>query len=101
MGRCKQRVKDHQKGEERTNMKLTGRLRTLVSAAWLREQLGRQAKGQIESTSLRVLDTSWAMQPQIDSYQAFYQEAHIPSSLYFSLPKVHGHGVKSGPKYPI
>merc|ERR1719422_2658017 len=41
------------------------------------------------------------MQPHIDSYQAFYQEAHIPSSLYFSLPKIHGHGVKKGPKYPI
>ncbi|KAH9509248.1 Acyl-CoA:lysophosphatidylglycerol acyltransferase 1 [Bulinus truncatus] len=62
---------------------------TLVSTNWLREQILCSARGLPKLTnSLRVLDTSWLPDPDVDGYKQFYQEAHIPTALHFDLKKV-------------
>ncbi|KAI8785219.1 thiosulfate sulfurtransferase [Biomphalaria glabrata] len=65
------------------------RISTLVSTNWLREQILCSARGLPKLTnSLRVLDTSWVPDADVDGYKKFYQEAHIPTALHFDLKKV-------------
>ncbi|XP_012938813.1 thiosulfate sulfurtransferase isoform X2 [Aplysia californica] len=83
------------------------RLPTLVSTTWLKQQMCRHSNPSIAGKitlrrSLRILDTSWTPEPEVDGYKTFFKEAHIPSSLYFDLKQVQTSGQKGpGAKFPI
>lgn len=78
------------------------KLSTLVSTTWLKDQIFRLSSSGKLDPNLRVLDTSWAIGQPIDSYKEYYQNAHIPSALYFDLTKIHTKGTPGpGPRYPI
>ncbi|XP_062591038.1 thiosulfate sulfurtransferase-like [Saccostrea cucullata] len=55
---------------------------TLVSSAWLRNQL---SGSQELSSELRLLDASWQSNGQ--GYEQLYKQAHIPHAVYFDLYK--------------
>ncbi|XP_060573328.1 thiosulfate sulfurtransferase-like isoform X2 [Ruditapes philippinarum] len=67
----------------------------VVSTNWLREQLGNNAKNQI-SKKLRVLDTSFLKNKEVDTYSTCYLQEHIPQSVYFGLHNC----VESTPELP-
>ncbi|WAR19114.1 THTR-like protein [Mya arenaria] len=74
-------------------MRLLHNMRTVVSTQWLREQLGT---GNTPTRALRVLDTSFVKNKEIDTYTSAYLEEHIPQSLYFGLHSC----VESTPEIP-
>ncbi|XP_059178185.1 thiosulfate sulfurtransferase-like isoform X2 [Physella acuta] len=63
------------------------KITTLVNTFWLREQILCRGSS-LTKRNLKVLDTSWMPEPEVDGYKQFYQESHIPTSLYFDLKKV-------------
>lgn len=60
------------------------RIRTVVSTNWLWEQISRTTKPQ---RHLRVLDTSFSSDREIDPYREYYLQGHIPQSVFFNLWK--------------
>ncbi|KAH3852513.1 thiosulfate sulfurtransferase-like [Dreissena polymorpha] len=60
------------------------RIWTVVSTNWLRESLNSQVNGKV-SRKLRVLDTSFLFDPDVDTYKECYKQGHIPQSLHFNM----------------
>ncbi|XP_045170607.1 thiosulfate sulfurtransferase-like isoform X2 [Mercenaria mercenaria] len=71
------------------------RVACVVSTNWLREQLGTNIKNQI-SKKLRILDTSFLKNKEVDTYTTCYLQEHIPQSVYFGLHNC----VESTPELP-
>lgn len=60
------------------------RVALTVSTNWLREKLGTSINKQI-SRKLRVLDTTFLKNKEVDTYSTCYLQEHIPQSIYFGL----------------
>ncbi|WAR20143.1 THTR-like protein [Mya arenaria] len=58
------------------------RVRTIVSTNWLKEQISTRTK---PSRQLRILDTAFSFDRDVDSYKDGYQRGHIPQSLHFNI----------------
>ncbi|XP_035827753.1 thiosulfate sulfurtransferase-like [Aplysia californica] len=71
------------------------RVPALVSSSWLKQrlpaylsQLGKGASsspGSGNDAPLRLLDTSWVPEPDVDGYKEFYSKSHIPGAAHFDL----------------
>lgn len=61
------------------------RLRTVVSTNWLWEQISSNISKR--QNALRVLDTSFTSDREIDPYREYYMQGHIPQSVHFDLWK--------------
>lgn len=61
------------------------RLRTVVSTNWLWEQISSNISKR--QNALRVLDTSFTSDREIDAYREYYMQGHIPQSVHFDLWK--------------
>ncbi|XP_052765883.1 thiosulfate sulfurtransferase-like [Mya arenaria] len=70
------------------------RIWTVVSTNWLREQIGSQLKA---SKKLRILDTTFAYDRDVDTYKEGYQLGHIPQSVHFNIFKC----TQSTPEIPV
>ncbi|KAL4238047.1 hypothetical protein ACF0H5_002758 [Mactra antiquata] len=70
------------------------RTRTLVTTNWLREQISSNWKK--TKKNLRILDTTFSKNKEIDSYTEGYLKNHIPQSLFFDLHRC----VESTPQIP-
>ncbi|BFZ12464.1 hypothetical protein BsWGS_15505 [Bradybaena similaris] len=78
------------------------KLTPLVSTIWLKEQIFAALQNTTKlNNSLRVLDTSWMPEPDVDGYTQFYAQAHIPTALYFDLKKLSFPSETSAAKFPI
>ncbi|CAG5134530.1 unnamed protein product [Candidula unifasciata] len=78
------------------------KLTPLVSTIWLKEQILASLQNTAKlNNSLRVLDTSWLPDPEVDGYKQFYAQAHIPTALYFDLKKLSSPNETSAAKFPI
>lgn len=70
---------------------MTKRATTLVSTSWLHRKLKTAV-----TDSLRILDTSWVPDKNVNSYIEIYQKAHIPYAVHFDLDRC----VVSKPEIP-
>lgn len=66
------------------------RVPALVTSSWLKQrlpsylsQIGKPSTSNGET--LRLLDTSWMPEPDVDGYKEFYCKAHIPGAFHFDL----------------
>ncbi|KAL5008664.1 hypothetical protein ScPMuIL_014245 [Solemya velum] len=85
-GSTKRKRTDH--GDECQIADMTlGRVAALVTTNWLREQIGSWKKGMELGRHVRLLDTSWKPDKDIDTYKEYYEPGHIPGSLFFDLNK--------------
>ncbi|KAL4223489.1 hypothetical protein ACF0H5_016960 [Mactra antiquata] len=62
------------------------KVRAVVSTNWLRDQLVSNVRKQAPR-NLRILDTSFTLDREVDTYTECYQKGHIPQSVHFSLFK--------------
>ncbi|XP_052229648.1 thiosulfate sulfurtransferase-like isoform X2 [Dreissena polymorpha] len=76
-----------------TEMTVISKVSTLATTQWLRKQIG---SSNTATRALRILDTSFVRDKQVDTYTMDYLEGHIPQALFFDLHKC----VESTPSIP-
>ncbi|GFN97096.1 sulfurtransferase [Plakobranchus ocellatus] len=75
---------------------------TLVTSAWLRQQIQSTVRNTASVTNnLRVLDSSWVPSPKVDGFKEFFQQGHIPTAVYFDLRTVNPPKYDASIRYPI